>query len=218
MIAEIGHFALILALLVAAVQASVPLVGAWRGDRAWMAVDRVAASTQFCLVTISFGALVWLHVTSDFSVLNVVDNSHTDKPLIYKITGVWGNHEGSMMLWTFILVLYGLAVSIFGRNLPPGLRARALAIQGLIAFAFILKGKVQQHRQWMTRSFAVALVFLEVRVVGGVTGWDNLGVAATETIVWSCVAFSVLAADIVLQWQELRRMQPALPKRQTASP
>ena len=77
-------------------------------------------------------------MTSDFSVLNVVENSHTDKPLLYKITGVWGNHEGSMMLWTFILVLYGLAVSVFGRDLPPGLRARALAVQGMIGFGFIL--------------------------------------------------------------------------------
>ncbi len=83
-----------------------------------------------------------------------------------------------------------------------------------IALAFILQGKIQQHRQWMTRSFAVALVFLEVRVVGGVTGWDNLGIAATEAIVWSCLAFSVLSADIVLQWQELRRSRPL---RQTVS-
>jgi len=74
-----------------------------------------------------------------------------------------------------------------------------------IAFAFIRQGKVQQHRQWMTRSFAVALVFLEVRVIQGVTGWENLGLAATETIVWSCLAFSILLADIVLQWQEVRR-------------
>ena len=78
-----------------------------------------------------------------------------------------------------------------------------------IAFAFILNGKVQQHRQWMTRSFAVALVFLEVRVVQGVTGWENLGITATETIVWSCLAFSLLSADIVLQVQELRRTRPA---------
>ena len=78
-----------------------------------------------------------------------------------------------------------------------------------IALAFILAGKVPQHRQWMTRSFAVALVFLEVRVVGGVTGWENLGAGAVETIVWGCLAFSILAADIVLQWQELRRMRPA---------
>ena len=138
MIAEIGLFALILALFVAAVQASVPLIGAARGDAAWMSLDRPAAFAQFCLVAISFGCLVWLHVTSDFSVLNVVQNSHTDKPLLYKVTGVWGNHEGSMMLWIFILVLYGMAVSVFGRDLPPGLRARALAVQGMVGFGFIL--------------------------------------------------------------------------------
>jgi cytochrome c-type biogenesis protein CcmF len=138
MIAEVGLFALILALFVAAVQATVPLIGAARGDTAWMNVDRPAAFAQFCLVTISFGALTWLHVTSDFSVVNVVANSHTDKPLLYKITGVWGNHEGSMMLWTFILVLYGMAVSVFGRDLPPGLRARALSVQGMISVGFLL--------------------------------------------------------------------------------
>jgi uncharacterized membrane protein len=86
-----------------------------------------------------------------------------------------------------------------------------------IAFAFILNGKVQQHRQWMTRSFAVALVFLEVRVVQGVTGWENLGIAATETIVWSCLAFSILSADIVLQVQELRRSRPVAARVQAAS-
>lgn len=84
-----------------------------------------------------------------------------------------------------------------------------------IAFAFILKGKVQQHRQWMTRSFAVALVFLEVRVIAGITGWESL--AATETIVWSCLAFSILLADIVLQWQERRRTRPIPAKAQAAS-
>jgi uncharacterized membrane protein len=86
-----------------------------------------------------------------------------------------------------------------------------------IAFAFILNGKVQQHRQWMTRSFAVALVFLEVRVVQGVTGWENLGIAATETVVWSCLAFSILSADIVLQVQELRRSRPVPARVQSAS-
>jgi uncharacterized membrane protein len=86
-----------------------------------------------------------------------------------------------------------------------------------IAFAFILNGKVQQHRQWMTRSFAVALVFVEVRVVQGVTGWEHLGIAATETIVWSCLAFSLLSADIVLQLQELWRSRPAPTKAQAIS-
>jgi uncharacterized membrane protein YozB (DUF420 family) len=86
-----------------------------------------------------------------------------------------------------------------------------------IALGFILAGKVQQHRQWMTRSFAVALVFLEVRVIAGVTGWENLGIPAVETIVWGCLAFSVLAADIVLQWQELRKPLPVARKAQVAA-
>jgi uncharacterized membrane protein len=77
-----------------------------------------------------------------------------------------------------------------------------------IAFAFILNGKVQQHRQWMTRSFAVAIVFLEVRVILGTTGWERLGIAATETVVWTCLAFSVLAGDIAIQVQELWRKRP----------
>ena len=82
-----------------------------------------------------------------------------------------------------------------------------LMLTTAIAYAFILNGKVQQHRQWMTRSFAVALVFLEVRVVAGVTGWERIP-GAIETIVWSCLAFSLLSADIVLQVQELRRSRP----------
>lgn len=86
-----------------------------------------------------------------------------------------------------------------------------------IAMVFILKGKVQEHREWMTRSFAVALVFLEGRVIGGVTGWEDLGVHASETIVWACLAFSILSADLVLQWQELRCSHSALQRRQAAS-
>ena len=86
-----------------------------------------------------------------------------------------------------------------------------------IAMAFILKGKVQEHRQWMTRSFAVALVFLEVRVIGGVGGWENLDVHANETIVWACLAFSILSADLVLQWQELGRLRSVLYQRRSVS-
>jgi len=77
-----------------------------------------------------------------------------------------------------------------------------------IALVFIFKGKVQEHRQWMTRSFAVALVFLEGRVIGGVTGWDNFPIHVTETIVWCCLAFSILSADLALQWQQLRPSRP----------
>jgi len=85
-----------------------------------------------------------------------------------------------------------------------------------IALAFILKGKVQQHRQWMTRSFAVALVFLEVRVILGVTGLEKLNGAFDETVVWICLAFSILFADAALQWQELRRSRPIPARTQTA--
>ena len=138
MTAEIGHFALILALLVAVVQATVPLIGAHKGRQAWMAVARPAAITQFGLLAVAFGCLMQLYITSDFSVLNVVMNSHTDKPLLYKIAGVWGNHEGSLLLWVLILSLFGSAVAVFGANLPPGLRARALAVQAMIAVGFYL--------------------------------------------------------------------------------
>lgn len=138
MIPEIGHFALILALFVAVAQAAVPLVGAALGRQALMAVARPAALAQGALVGTAFGALTWCYVVSDFSVLNVVQNSHVTKPLLYKIAGVWANHEGSMLLWVFILGLYGMMLALFGGALPPRLRARALAVQGLIAVGFIL--------------------------------------------------------------------------------
>ncbi|MBT4700464.1 MAG: heme lyase CcmF/NrfE family subunit [Rhodospirillaceae bacterium] len=138
MIAEVGHFALVLALVVAMVQASVPMVGAARNNEVWMALCRPAAIAQFLLVALSFLCLTYAFVTSDFSVITVAQNSHTDKPLIYKISGVWGNHEGSMLLWVLILSIFGSAVAFFGSNLPPGLRARALAVQALIAVGFYL--------------------------------------------------------------------------------
>ncbi len=138
MVIEVGHFALILALLVAAVQASVPLMGAARREAGLMAVGQTAAIAQFLLIGLAFLTLIHAYVTSDFSVLNVVDNSHSDKPLLYKITGVWGNHEGSMVLWVFMLALCGAAVAVFGANLPPPLKARVLAVQGMIGVGFLL--------------------------------------------------------------------------------
>jgi cytochrome c-type biogenesis protein CcmF len=138
MIIGLGHYCLILALCVAVVQAVVPLVGAARGNIAWMNVSRPAACIQFILVGLAFLSLIWSFATSDFSVLLVAENSHTDKPLIYKISGVWGNHEGSMVLWTFILSTYGVAVSLFGGNLPVGLRARALSVQAIIGIGFMM--------------------------------------------------------------------------------
>jgi cytochrome c-type biogenesis protein CcmF len=138
MIVEIGHFALILALCVALAQASVPLIGAARDNSAWMAVATPTAVAQLGLLLIAFLALMYAYVTSDFSVKNVADNSNSLKPLIYKISGVWGNHEGSMLLWVLILALFGAIVAGFGRNLPPGLKARTLAVQAMISIGFLL--------------------------------------------------------------------------------
>ncbi|MFC1673952.1 heme lyase CcmF/NrfE family subunit, partial [Pseudomonadota bacterium] len=138
MIVELGHFALVLGLMVAIFQAVVPMVGAARADHQWMAFATPAAITQALLASFSFGALTYAYVVSDFSVLNVAANSHSDKPMLYKVSGVWGNHEGSMMLWVLILAIYGLAVAAFGRNLPPSLKARVLGIQALIALGFYL--------------------------------------------------------------------------------
>jgi cytochrome c-type biogenesis protein CcmF len=138
MIIEAGHYALILALVLAAVQATLPFLGAARGSRRLMALASATAHGQFAFVALAFAALVAAHVSSDFSLANVVDNSHSTKPLLYKITGVWGNHEGSMMLWVFILALFGAAVAWFGDNLPTTLKARVLAVQGLIGTGFLL--------------------------------------------------------------------------------
>jgi cytochrome c-type biogenesis protein CcmF len=136
-VAELGHFALALALAIALVQSVAPLIGAARGHRGLMDLAPAAALLQFACVAIAFAALMHAYVTSDFSVLNVAENSHSAKPLLYKITGVWSNHEGSMLLWAFILTAYGAAVALFGRNLPPGLRARVLAVQGMIGVGFL---------------------------------------------------------------------------------
>jgi cytochrome c-type biogenesis protein CcmF len=135
--AEIGHVALLLALAAACLQSALPLLGAQRGDARLMAFARPAALAQFALVALAFALLTWCYVVSDFSVANVFQNSHTAKPMLYKVTGVWGNHEGSLLLWVLILALFGAAVAAFGRNLPPPLAARALAVQAMIAAAFL---------------------------------------------------------------------------------
>ncbi len=141
MIVELGHFALILAFGVSIFQMIVPMVGAHRGWGSWMAAAGPAATAQFLLVAASFVALTVAFVTSDFSVALVAANSHTAKPLLYKISGVWGNHEGSLLLWVLILTLFGAMAAWFGGNLPPRLKARVLAVQsaiGVAFFAFIL--------------------------------------------------------------------------------
>ena len=138
MIIELGHFALVLALATVIVQSVLPLAGTLRNDRSLMAVAPAAALAGFLLVLFSFSVLTFAYVVSDFSVANVWENSHSLKPMLYKITGVWGNHEGSMMLWLLILVFFSALVATFGVNLPERLRANVLAVQGLISTAFAL--------------------------------------------------------------------------------
>ncbi len=138
MIPELGHFALIVALLVAIVQAVLPMIGAARRDHALMAVAVPAARAQFALVALAFGCLAWSFVTSDFSVQNVAANSNSQLPLQYRFAATWGSHEGSLLLWSLMLSGWGFAVSLLSRNLPQALRARVLAVMGLIAIGFLL--------------------------------------------------------------------------------
>jgi cytochrome c-type biogenesis protein CcmF len=138
MTVEVGHFALVLALALALVQACAPLLGARIGDGRLMAMGAPTALAGFAAVALAFGALVAAYVGSDFSVANVWENSHSAKPLLYKFTGTWGNHEGSMLLWVLILAFFGALVAVAGRNLPPSLRANVLAVQGMIGVAFLL--------------------------------------------------------------------------------
>ncbi len=138
MIAELGHFLVIMAMATALFQFVVPQLGWFRGERAMMESARPAAVVQGMLIAGAFCALTALYVTSDFSVQNVWANSHTAKPLLYKVSGVWGNHEGSMLLWVLILSLFGAAVACFGGNLPSRLRAQVLSFQGLIGLLFLV--------------------------------------------------------------------------------
>ncbi|MBZ9755699.1 heme lyase CcmF/NrfE family subunit [Mesorhizobium sp. ESP6-5] len=135
---ETGHFALVLAFALSLVQTIVPLFGARLNNQRLMAVGGPVAVTGFALTALSFAALASAYASSDFSLANVWENSHSLQPLIYKITGTWGNHEGSMLLWVLILTFFGALVAAFGSNLPATLRANVLAVQGAIGAAFFL--------------------------------------------------------------------------------
>ncbi len=137
MIVELGHFALILAFAVALVQATLPLYGAARRDSRLMALAEPAALVQLILIATAFAALTYAFVVSDFSLRLVTLNSHTDKPMLYKISGVWGNHEGSLLLWSLTLALFGACAVWFVDNLPATLKARVLAVQGMVGVAFL---------------------------------------------------------------------------------
>ncbi|HEY4192386.1 MAG TPA: heme lyase CcmF/NrfE family subunit [Mesorhizobium sp.] len=135
---EIGHFALVLAFALALVQTIVPLIGARVGNQRMMAVAAPVAVTGFAMTALSFAALATAYAVSDFSLQTVWENSQSLQPLIFKITGAWGNHEGSMLLWVLILTFFGALVALFGANLPATLKANVLAVQGLIGAAFFL--------------------------------------------------------------------------------
>jgi cytochrome c-type biogenesis protein CcmF len=138
MIVELGHYALVLALALALFNSFVPFWGIAARDERLMATAPSAALVQFVFIAAAFAALVYAHVTSDFSVLNVVENSHSAKPLVYKIAGVWGNHEGSMLLWVLILATFGALVAGARRSMPPDLHAAVLGVQSWISAAFLL--------------------------------------------------------------------------------
>jgi len=135
---EAGHFALVLAFALSLVQSLVPLYGAWRNDARLMAVAGPVALTGFLLTAFAFAVLIMAMVQSDFSVANVWENSHSLKPTLFKVTGAWGSHEGSMLLWILILTFFGALVAAFGANLPATLKANVIAVQGWIGAAFLL--------------------------------------------------------------------------------
>ncbi len=138
MIPEIGHFSLILALLLALIQGTLPIVGAARGVPEWMGLARPAARGQFVFVAIAFACLAWSFLANDFSVLNVATNSNSQLPLHYRFAATWGSHEGSLLLWVLMLTVWTLAVTLFSRHLPEELVARVLGVMGLVSAGFLL--------------------------------------------------------------------------------
>src|SRR5450432_677549 len=138
MIPELGHFALILALLTEIVQGTLPMLGAATREPRLMALARPAARAQFLLVALAFGCLAWSFVANDFSVQNVATNSNSQLPLQYRIAATWGSHEGSLLLWTLMLGGWSFAVTMFSRNLPLTMLARVISVMGLISIGFLL--------------------------------------------------------------------------------
>ncbi|WPP47430.1 heme lyase CcmF/NrfE family subunit [Pseudomonas sp. AN-1] len=138
MIPELGHLAMILALCLAAVQATLPMIGAWRGDAQWMSLARPAAWGQFAFLLFSFLCLTQAFLVDDFSVAYVASNSNSALPWFYKFSAVWGAHEGSLLLWALILASWTFAVSVFSRQLPEVMLARVLGVMGMISVGFLL--------------------------------------------------------------------------------
>ncbi|MGZ8202144.1 MAG: heme lyase CcmF/NrfE family subunit, partial [Burkholderiales bacterium] len=137
MVPELGQFALALALMTAVVQGVLPIVGAARGNRAWMNLARPVAQGQFVFIAIAFGCLTYSFVTNDFSVAYVANHSNSALPLEYRVAGVWGGHEGSLLLWMLMLTVWMVAVSVFSRHLPEDMVARVLGVMGLVSIGFL---------------------------------------------------------------------------------
>src|SRR5256884_9198926 len=138
MIPEIGQFALILALVIAIIQAVLPQIGAARGIRQFIAMARPTAQAQFIFVAIAFCALGYSFISNDFSVLNVAANSNSHLPLHYRLAATWGSHEGSLLLWTFMLTIWMVAVTLFSNHLPEEMIARVLSVMAMISTGFLL--------------------------------------------------------------------------------
>src|SRR4029079_10713675 len=138
MIPEIGQFALIIALLLALTQSTLPLIGASRGNRTGIALAAPAGQAQVIFVTIAFCGLGYSFITNDFSVLNVATNSNSQLPLHYRLAATWGSHEGSLLLWTLMLGLWTCGVTLFSRHLPDEMVARVLSVMGIISVGFLL--------------------------------------------------------------------------------
>src|SRR5689334_17925601 len=138
MVPEIGQFALIVALLLAVTQATFPLIGASRGNRTWIALAAPAGQAQFIFVAVAFCCLGYSFITNDFSVLNVATNSNSQLPLHYRLAATWGSHEGSLLLWTLMLSLWTVAVTLFSKHLPDEMIARVLSVMGIVSVGFLL--------------------------------------------------------------------------------
>ena len=138
MIPEIGHFSLILALLVGLVLGTFPIIGASKGNAVWMQLAKPAARVQFVLIGFAFVCLAYSFATKDYSVAYVAQNSNSKLPIEFRIAAVWGGHEGSLLLWALILSVWTVAVSFFSKHIPDDTRARILAVMGLISVGFLL--------------------------------------------------------------------------------
>src|SRR5713101_8854498 len=138
MVPEIGQFALVLALLLALTQAILPLLGAARGNRNWIAVAAPAGQAQFIFVATAFCCLGYSFITNDFSVLNVATNSNSQLPLHYRLAATWESHAGSLLLWTFMLTIWMVAVTLFSKHLPNEILARVLSVMAVISTGFLL--------------------------------------------------------------------------------